>query len=283
MRRMAARRDAAELGDARAGDVGARRLPQVRDRHWSGSSVRCWWRRVASPPASACSTLQQARATSPSAPPRRAPRWWRRTSRRRTSRRVAAKPRAQDVELEWVEADAEALPFADDEFDVVTSSFGAMFAPGPSGGGRRAPARVPTRRHDRHAQLHPRGLGCRLLRHCSCPTCRHLHRRRCRRSSGGARTHVRELFGDRVKHLEMTRGEYVERAATPRDYCELLQGDVRTRRRRLRRSSTTEPERAATLDREFLEFATRSNRGAPGGPAEYHYEYLLMVARKRAG
>jgi SAM-dependent methyltransferase len=31
--------------------------------------------------------------------------------------------------LEWVEADAQALPFGDDEFDVVTSSFGAIFAP----------------------------------------------------------------------------------------------------------------------------------------------------------
>ena len=28
-----------------------------------------------------------------------------------------------------MEADAEALPFGDGEFDVVTSSFGAMFAP----------------------------------------------------------------------------------------------------------------------------------------------------------
>jgi ubiquinone/menaquinone biosynthesis C-methylase UbiE len=39
--------------------------------------------------------------------------------------------RAQGVELEWMEgdADAETLPFGDDEFDVVTSSFGAMFAP----------------------------------------------------------------------------------------------------------------------------------------------------------
>ncbi len=44
-----------------------------------------------------------------------------------------------------------------------------------------------------------------------------------------------------------------------------------------------EPERAAALDREFLDFATRSNRGTRGGPPEYHYEYLLVVARKRAG
>ena len=37
--------------------------------------------------------------------------------------------REHGVELEWVVADAQALPFADDEFDVVTSAFGAMFAP----------------------------------------------------------------------------------------------------------------------------------------------------------
>ena len=37
------------------------------------------------------------------------------------------------------------------------------------------------------------------------------------------------------------------------------------------------------LDRDFLEFATRSNRGVQNGPAEYHYEYLLVVARKREG
>jgi ubiquinone/menaquinone biosynthesis C-methylase UbiE len=36
---------------------------------------------------------------------------------------------AQGVELEWVEADAEALPFGAGEFDVVASSFGAIFAP----------------------------------------------------------------------------------------------------------------------------------------------------------
>ena len=33
------------------------------------------------------------------------------------------------VELEWIEADAESLPFADESFDVVVSSFGIMFAP----------------------------------------------------------------------------------------------------------------------------------------------------------
>jgi SAM-dependent methyltransferase len=33
------------------------------------------------------------------------------------------------VEVEWVEADAEELPFEDESFDVVLSTFGVMFAP----------------------------------------------------------------------------------------------------------------------------------------------------------
>jgi SAM-dependent methyltransferase len=36
---------------------------------------------------------------------------------------------AAGVELEWVEADAEALPFDDAAFDIVLSTFGIMFAP----------------------------------------------------------------------------------------------------------------------------------------------------------
>ena len=37
--------------------------------------------------------------------------------------------RAEGVELEWVEADAEELPFEDESFDVVMSAIGVMFAP----------------------------------------------------------------------------------------------------------------------------------------------------------
>src|SRR5215212_9801017 len=40
-----------------------------------------------------------------------------------------ARADAQGARLDWVEADAERLPFADASFDVVMSSIGAMFAP----------------------------------------------------------------------------------------------------------------------------------------------------------
>jgi ubiquinone/menaquinone biosynthesis C-methylase UbiE len=38
---------------------------------------------------------------------------------------------ADGVEIEWLEADVEELPFENDRFDIVTSAFGAMFAPRP--------------------------------------------------------------------------------------------------------------------------------------------------------
>jgi SAM-dependent methyltransferase len=37
--------------------------------------------------------------------------------------------RAEGLEIEWVEGDAEELPFAEDEFDAVISVFGVIFAP----------------------------------------------------------------------------------------------------------------------------------------------------------
>jgi SAM-dependent methyltransferase len=41
----------------------------------------------------------------------------------------AAKAAAEGLEIDWVEGDAERLPFEDDSFDRVLSTFGHMFAP----------------------------------------------------------------------------------------------------------------------------------------------------------
>ena len=60
---------------------------------------------------------------------RRPERTWSRRHHAGEPRRRPPRGRARGVELEWVEGDAQALPFGDDEFDVVTSSVGAIFAP----------------------------------------------------------------------------------------------------------------------------------------------------------
>ncbi len=185
--------------------------------------------------------------------------------------------RARAVELDWVEADAEALPFDDDAFDVVTSSFGAMFAPD-----HRAVADEMVRVCRPGGTIGmvnftPEGLIADFFGvfapYAPPPP------------PGpppwlwGSEEHVRELFGARVASLETTRREYVERAGSPGDYCTLFKetfGPVAATYAGL----ADQPERLAALDRDFLQFATRADTGPPDGPAEYVYEYLLVVARK---
>ena len=187
--------------------------------------------------------------------------------------------RSHGVELEWLEADAERLPFGDGEFDVVTSSFGAMFAPDHQ---KTADELLRVCRPGGTIGLlnfTPEGLGGKFFeifaRYAPPP-----------RPGAqppilwGSEEHVRELLGDRVESLEMTRAVYVERAASPLGYLELF-GETFGPLIGLRAFLADQPDRAAALEREALEFATRSNRGAPDGPAEYHYEYLLVVARTR--
>jgi 2-polyprenyl-3-methyl-5-hydroxy-6-metoxy-1,4-benzoquinol methylase len=185
--------------------------------------------------------------------------------------------RARGVELDWVEGDAEALPFADVEFDVVTSSFGAMFAPNHQAVADEL-VRV-CRPGGTIGMLNftPEGLAADffgvLAPYMPPPPPGALPP-----LMWGSEEHVRELFGDRVQSLEMTRGEYVERAASPRDYCEFFKATFGPAVA-IYASLAHQPERAAALDRDFLEFAARSSRGATDGPAEYPYEYLLVVAR----
>jgi ubiquinone/menaquinone biosynthesis C-methylase UbiE len=188
---------------------------------------------------------------------------------------------AHGVELEWVEADAEALPFTDSEFDVVTSSFGAIFAPDHQAVADEM-LRV-CRPEGTIGMLNftPEGLisdffGA-LAPYMPPPPAEALPP-----PLWGSEEHLRELFDDRVESLETTRRNYVERAESPEAYRELFKqtfGPVVA----AYASLADDPERTAALDRDFLEFAIRTNIGRPDAPAEYRYEYLLVIARKRDG
>jgi SAM-dependent methyltransferase len=187
---------------------------------------------------------------------------------------------ALGVELEWVEADAQALPFADDAFDAVTSSFGAMFA-----ADHRAVAGELVRVCRpggviAMANFAPEGLAAEffgvLAAYAPPPPPGALPP-----LLWGSESHVRELFADRVD-LELDRRRYVERAPSPVAYVRLFEdtfGPVIA----LRAALAGRPERLAAFDRELRELAARGDRGRPGGPAEYPYDYLLVVAREREG
>ena len=187
-----------------------------------------------------------------------------------------AAARARGVELTWVEADAEALPFDAGEFDVVTSSFGAMFAP------------------------NHQAVATELLRVCRPGGTIGMMNFTADGSGGdffrvlgsfapppppgaqpplrwGNEEYVRNLFGARVASLEMTRRRYVEKAATPHAYHRLFTetfGPMVAIR-----ASLADSQRAA-LDREFLEFVSRWNSPSPDFGVRITYDYLLVLARK---
>jgi ubiquinone/menaquinone biosynthesis C-methylase UbiE len=191
-------------------------------------------------------------------------------------RREAAR---RGVELEWVEADAEALPFDDSEFDVVTSSLGAIFAPDHQAVADELLRVCRPGGTIGMINFTPEGLAGDFFalfgEYAPPPPPGALPP-----VMWGSEEHVRELFGDRVVSLHTTRREYVERAASPRAYCELFNQTFGPAVA-IRAGLVDQPERAAAFDRDFLGYATRSNSGPPEGPAEYRYEYLLVVARKR--
>ena len=124
------------------------------------------------------------------------------------------------VELEWVEADAAALPFEDGAFDAVTSCFGAMFVPdhervaaeitrvcrpgGTIGLASFTPESLAPAFFGVFAPYMPPSPGGSLP-----PVL------------WGREEHVRELLADRVSSLRLERRVYVERAADPAAYCAL--------------------------------------------------------------
>jgi len=182
---------------------------------------------------------------------------------------------AAGVQLDWVEADAEALPFADGEFDAVLSCVGAMFAPH-----HRATA-------DELRRVCRPGGNVGLLNWTPEGFIGHLFT-----TMGpfapppppgaqppplwGSEDHVRELFGDGVTALETQRRTVVLDQGEPvafRDYWKRHYGPTVA----VYRFNADDPERTAALDAAFLGFLETWNRGG-----RYEAEYLLVNAR-RAG
>ena len=185
---------------------------------------------------------------------------------------------AAGVNLDWIEGDAEALPFDDNAFDVVTSCFGAMFAPD-----HRAVADELVRVCRPGGTIGlisftPEGTGGEffaLLAPYAPPA-----------PAGsnppvlwGSEEHVRMLFGNRVSSFTLSRQTHIERAPSPEDYCRLFMeafGPLVA----IRASLDRNPERRAELDRRFLEAVIRWNGGRSTGPVEIAYEYLLVIGTR---
>jgi ubiquinone/menaquinone biosynthesis C-methylase UbiE len=187
--------------------------------------------------------------------------------------------RAEGVEIEWVEADAEALPFENGEFDVVTSCFGAMFAPNHQKVASEL-VRV-CRRGGTIGMMNftAEGRGSEFFRMLA-PYAPPPPPGALSPLLWGTETHVGELFAGRVESLEMIRRSYSERAASPRAYYELFR-DTFGPMVAIRGSLVDQPERLAALERDFFDFVARANTGSESA-VELLYEYLLVVGRKHS-
>jgi SAM-dependent methyltransferase len=192
-----------------------------------------------------------------------------------TGQRLAAH---QGADVDWREADAEALPFADDEFDVVLSCVGVMFAPHHQAS---ADELVRVCRPGGTIGLvswTPEGFIGQMfatMRPYAPPP-----------PPGaqppplwGREDHVRDLLGDRVTDVvarrQSVRVDRFGRPAEFRDYFKARYGPTIA----VYRGIAGDPAGVAALDSDLEGLARRHDRGA--GTTVLDWEYLLFTATKR--
>ena len=184
---------------------------------------------------------------------------------------------AEGLELEWVEADAERLPFEDESFDVVMSAIGAMFAPHHQDA---ADEMVRVCRPGGTIGLlswTPEGMLGALFKTMG-PFAPAPPPGAQPPPLWGSEAHLGELFGDRVDFrtldrqlLEITAFEH------PRDYGEHFK--ARYGPTIAVRANAEREGRAAELDDALDRFCDEWNRGTEDD-ARFEKEYLIAVGTR---
>jgi SAM-dependent methyltransferase len=192
-----------------------------------------------------------------------------------TGRRQAE---AQGVQLDWRQADAEALPFTDGEFDTVLSCVGVMFAPHHQASADEL-VRV-CRPGGTIALLSwtPEGFIGQMFATMK-PYVAPPPPGAQPPPLWGREEHVRALLGDRVTDLVARRQSLrVDRFETAEAFLDLFKtcyGPTIAAYRGI----ADQPEKVAALDSDLLELARRHDVGS--GATVLEWEYLLLTARRR--
>jgi SAM-dependent methyltransferase len=190
-------------------------------------------------------------------------------------RRLAA---ARGATVQWWQADAEALPFPDGEFDVVLSCIGVMFAPHHEVSAGEL-LRV-CRPGGTIALLNwtPEGFIGQMFATMK-PYLPPPPPGTQPPPLWGSEDHVRGLLGDRVSDITADRRTLrVEEFRSPaafRDYFKAHYGPTITAYRVI----AGDPERVAALDEDLVGLASRFDRGTTSTVLDW--EYLLVTAHKR--
>jgi SAM-dependent methyltransferase len=189
--------------------------------------------------------------------------------------RGRARSRSEGYEIEWVEADAEELPFDDERFDCVGSVFGAVIAPRPEivaaelirvvrpGGTVGLTAWIPG---SFTAELI--GLGRKYAPPSGDQP---------RSEEWGVEDTVRERFGDLPASLACERRELVNEGESREALVARLADTIPPM---VAAKSGLSPEQYDALRLDMGELAERFNE-VEDGSVRIKSEYLLTVARKR--
>jgi SAM-dependent methyltransferase len=184
---------------------------------------------------------------------------------------------AEGLVLDWVEADAERLPFAGESFDVVMSSIGAMFAPHHQD---VADELVRVCRPGGTIGLlswTPDGMLGALFRTMA-PFAPPPPPGAQPPPLWGSEEHLRELFGDRVEIGTRERQVLeVTAFARPRDYGEHFK--ARYGPTIAARASAGRAGHEAEFDEALDRFCDDWNRGTPDS-ARFEMEYLLVTGTR---
>jgi len=182
---------------------------------------------------------------------------------------------AEGLSLDWRQGDAEALPFADDEFDTVISVVGVMFAPHHQ---ESADELVRVTRPGGTIGLiswTPEGFIGQMFATMK-PYAPPPPAGASPAPLWGDEDHVRKLFGDRVTELDARRQEArIGRFGSPeafRDFFKSNYGPTIA----VYRNLGFDTERVAALDQDLVDLARRFM----AEDATMSWEYLLVTARR---
>jgi SAM-dependent methyltransferase len=184
------------------------------------------------------------------------------------------------VRLDWVEADVEALPFADNDFDVVMSCVGAMFAPHHQTTADEILRVVRPGGTIGMINWTPDGFIGKLFATMK-PYAPPPPPGASPPPLWGDEDHVRELFGDSVSDLTLRRETVLmDHCASPLEFREYWKANYGPTIAAYR-FNEGEPDRVAALDDEFLALLTAADAATEPGRTAYPAEYLLVTATKR--
>ena len=189
------------------------------------------------------------------------------------------RPEAQGLAIEWVEADAEHLPFDDGSFDVVMSAIGVMFAPHHQAAADEL-VRV-CRPGGTIALLSwtPEGMIGDLFRTMK-PFSPPPPPGASPAPLWGSEEHVAELFGERVDFRVLERDNLdITVFAQPRDYGEHFKAYYGPTI--AARANAVTNGQDAEFDEAVNQFCDKWDRGTPDA-ARFHQEYLLAVGTRSA-